>query len=235
MLRVQLLVRFSSRVVNIHNLSGFPIRRFCSNKESSSFGEVLKKVKNSYDEHGEKVKVDDEKSQESKDSEKINEDTPNKKQDPAVDYAKYATDLLGSGRTLLSSFVTGVKDTWTEMLQGQKESQVRKAVPHAQVYQTKKRQVDEDGEEIPEVVYDGPTAIMVGKTQKSTWEQMSERLENSPLIREMLKNSRKFTKQAASTDVGKQAQKIGEGVKDKIHVNSHMLIGIVSNVLLFVL
>jgi hypothetical protein len=218
MLRTQLLFRYSTRVVNIRNACRFPVRQLCSNKDSSSFGEVLKKVKNSYDEHGEKRAADED----SKENKKNSEDTegnsnPDKKEEPAVDYVKYASNAVSGGRTMLSSFITGVQETWTEMLQGQKESKVRKAVPHAQVYQTKKK-VDEDGEEIPEPVYEGPTAIMVGKTQKTAWEQMSERLENSPLIREMLKNSRKFSKQAAGTEAGKKAQKVGESVKDKIHV-----------------
>lgn len=40
-------------------------------------------------------------------------------------------------------------------------------------------------------------------------------LQESPLIKEILKNSKKIGEAAAGTDIGKQAQKLGQGVRDK--------------------
>jgi hypothetical protein len=45
---------------------------------------------------------------------------------------------------------------------------------------------------------------------------MKERLQDSPFIREILKNSRKVSQQAAATDIGKQAANVGRAVSDKL-------------------
>ena len=45
---------------------------------------------------------------------------------------------------------------------------------------------------------------------------MKARLSDSPLIKEILKNSKKFSKAAGETPVGKQAKEIGQGLKDRL-------------------
>lgn len=145
--------------------------------------------------------------------------TTNEVQQPPIDYAEVLKSTVGKTRSFASSFVVGVKEAWKELLEGPKESKIRKTVAHSEVARTKKAaegEVDEDEETAK--AYEGPTSIVVSKNKRSTWEEMAARLENSPLIREMLKNSRRISREAASTDIGKQAQKIGEQVSNKIHV-----------------
>ena len=57
----------------------------------------------------------------------------------------------------------------------------------------KYREEIEENEEVEEA-YTGPQAIVVTDSDKSTWESMQERLQDSPLIQEMLKNTRRFKK-----------------------------------------
>ena len=223
MLGARIVLQLGGRVKPRPSLARIFARSFCAGKDKSQFGDVLKKVKDSYTEHGEKKASDTAENSTSQDKETVDDKTTEgtgaqpKDETPPIDYAKFTYNTISSGRTLISSLVTGIKETWVEMLEGNKESKVRKAVPHAQVYQKRASEgTEEEGAETP--VYEGTTAIMVGKTQKTAWEQMSERLENSPLIREMLRSSRRYTKRAADTPVGQQAAKLGENVTNKIHV-----------------
>lgn len=62
----------------------------------------------------------------------------------------------------------------------------------------------------------GPSAIVVVQEGKSAWEQMKERLQDSPFIRDILKGTKKVGAAAAETDLGKKAQNIGQNVKDKV-------------------
>lgn len=57
-------------------------------------------------------------------------------------------------------------------------------------------------------------------TPKSAWEQMTERMSDAPLIKRILKESKKFKKVAGDTEVGKKAQQIGEKVTHKVEVRS---------------
>lgn len=76
---------------------------------------------------------------------------------------------------------------------------------------------DEDSEKDSEADTDpGPSAIVLVKEPKGAWEQMKERLQDSPFIKEILKNSRKVGKAAADTDIGRKAQDMGKSVQDKI-------------------
>ena len=140
-----------------------------------------------------------------------------------TDYAQVASDLIGRGKYFLHTFTSGWGETWQELVSGPPE-QIKKTVSHAAVNQKKKKKVNEDGEEIEEneeveEAYTGPQAIVVTDSDKSTWESMQERLQDSPLIQEMLKNTRRFKKQAASTDIGQKVGEMGGNVQDKIHVS----------------
>ena len=231
MLGARIALRLGIRVNTRQSLTRIVAQSFCAGKENSQFDSVLKKVKGRYDEHGEKIASDKAEDctipKEKTTNEKSNEDggAGTNDEKPPINYAEFTFNTINSGRTLMSSLITGIKETWVEMLEGNKESKVRKAVPHAQVYQKRASEgTEEEGAETP--VYEGTTAIMVGKTQKTAWEQMSERLENSPLIREMLRSSRRYTKRAADTPVGQQAAKLGENVTNKIHVRQTVCLGI---------
>lgn len=183
-----------------------------------SFADVLNKMKGNYSESGEKVeeKAEADKEQQAEASQSSESHDSAKKTDTSVDYIALAYKYLQSGRDASSNFVSEVKGAWNEMISGDKESKVRKKVAQASSFKAKKSS-DDDEEEEEEAAYDGPSALVVSKTNKSTWEQMYARLEDSPLIKEMLKNTKRFSRQAANTDIGKQASKIGEDVTNKIH------------------
>jgi hypothetical protein len=184
---------------------------------------VINKVKGEYTESGEKINpTGDEKKEEQKEDEKKTDEIPTESPPSSTDYGQLFKTSLWKSRDLASSFVVGVKETWKELIEGPKESKIKKTVAHAEVVRTKKASTgdeDDEEEEAKAAPYTGPTAVVVSKTKRSTWEDMAARLENSPLIREMLKNSRKIGRQAAATDIGQQAQKIGEQVTNKIHVS----------------
>lgn len=111
---------------------------------------------------------------------------------------------------------------WQEMFSEDKPSMLKKKLTNmAENKQKKKTKFDENGNEIVEEeeeaeVVTGPSAIVLVKEGKSPWEQMRERLADSPIIKEILKQSRNVGKVAASTDLGKAAQNVGQSVKDKI-------------------
>ena len=70
------------------------------------------------------------------------------------------------------------------------------------LYRRQKRKTTaEDGEEVEEEEVaspDGPSAIVLVKQPQNAWEAMKARLSDSPLIQELLKNSRKFQKAAGT-------------------------------------
>ena len=85
----------------------------------------------------------------------------------------------------------------------------------------KKKKLNEDGEEIDddeeevEVAYDGPSALVLSKSHRMHGKHETK-LSESPLIQEILKNSKKIGKAAGETPIGQQAHKINEKVKGGI-------------------
>jgi hypothetical protein len=113
----------------------------------------------------------------------------------------------------------GIRSAYDELREGEKESMLKKKFTQAESYKAPKKEPKEGEEEIEEEKPEepvGPSSLVVVKEGKSAWEQMKERLQDSPLIREILKNSKKVGQAAASTDIGKKAQDVGQNVKDKI-------------------
>ena len=112
-----------------------------------------------------------------------------------------------------------VKEAYAEMVGDGKETQLSRKVEQAASYRrAKKKKEDGDGEENEEEdeEYDGPNAIVVVKEPQNAWESMKARLSESPLIQEILKNTRKATKAAGETPIGQTASKINTGIKDKL-------------------
>ena len=54
------------------------------------------------------------------------------------------------------------------------------------------------------------------KEATSEWEKMKQRLSNNPLIREILKGSKKAYNAAADTDIGQKVEDAGERVKERM-------------------
>ena len=118
------------------------------------------------------------------------------------------------------SFREGVLDAYDQMI-GRGETTLKKKVAQAQSFRpAKKAAEDEDDDEKAkreeEERYKGSQALVHVKEPTSAWEAMKERLSDSPIIKEMLKNSRKVKAAAAATDLGKKATEAAENVKDKM-------------------
>jgi hypothetical protein len=101
-----------------------------------------------------------------------------------------------------------VREAYKEMTGASKDNLTRR-VEQAESYRRAKKDEgdeDEDDEDADKEEKEaGPSALVHVKDPKSAWEAMKERLQDSPLIREILKNSRQMGKQAADTDLGKKA------------------------------
>lgn len=116
--------------------------------------------------------------------------------------------------------VYNVRVAYDEMVGENQESILTKKVHQAESFrkEKKKEEADEEDEQptVETVDANAPSALVVMKEPKGAWEQMKERLQDSPFIREILKKSKVVGSAAASTDLGKTAQNVGQSVKDKV-------------------
>jgi len=126
---------------------------------------------------------------------------------------------INSSRTLLYN----IRLAYDEMVSDNKDSILTKKVHQAESFRKKDTDVDADVDESSEskiqdekVEHSGPSAIVLMKEPKGAWEQMKERLQDSPFIREILKKSKVVGNAAVQTDLGKKAQNVGQSVKDKV-------------------
>lgn len=183
--------------------------RYFSNK---SFKDTLNKVNAKFDEHGNN-KENNDKDKETETNKGNNEETQR------VDPSEYVRKVNEFSRNSYSSFLDNIKIAWKEMTADNKESTLERKVHQAESYKKPSEKDDEDEDEDKEkVVKDrGPSAMVLVHEPKSPWESMKNRLQDSPLIRELLKGTRKVGNVAASTDVGKKAVKVGQSVQDKLH------------------
>ena len=106
---------------------------------------------------------------------------------------------------------------YSEMVGETKETRLKTKVQQAESFRPAKKSEDDDEDDPDKEPVDaGPSALVVVKEPKGAWEQMKERLSDSPFIKEILKNSRRAGKAASSTDIGRKAQDVSRSVKDKI-------------------
>lgn len=136
-----------------------------------------------------------------------------------IDTKELPKQAFDSAKTIYFSAIDNFKEGWNDMLGKNKKSVLQRKVIQAETFRKPKTASDndnDDDEEEEEVINTGPSAIVLVQQPKSAWEQMKNRLQDSPFIKEMLKNSQKMGKVAADTPIGQQAQKISQGIKDKI-------------------
>jgi hypothetical protein len=127
--------------------------------------------------------------------------------------------VFQSAGALISGIFTSMKDAHEELFGGRKESMLIRKVAQAESYKrARKPKEGEEEEEDDDLKYDGPSELVTVKSKKSPWEAMRERLQDSPIIREVLRNTKKVTAAAADTTIGKQAVKLGQTVNEKIEV-----------------
>lgn len=193
---------------------------------SESFQERLRKMKESLDSR----KPQDEGTQEVKQEEQ--KDSPNG--DASTEQQKGSDEPLSTDPAPHESFLNSISSKFasfqyrvTTFVQGaSKNPHVSKVVKTILNEETKKeilrktvKQADsfrKPGQE-GESTYEGPTTMVHVPTPKTAWEQISDRFQESEFIRKFVKGSREFQKAAAGTEVGKQAQQMGESVSNKIH------------------
>lgn len=114
------------------------------------------------------------------------------------------------------------KLAYLEMIgQDAKDSLLKRKVEQAESFRAATREVkgeddEDDMTDKPSATAVGPSSIVVVKEPKSAWDSMKDRLQDSPFIQEIIRNSRKFTRTAAETPIGKKASEVGQSVKDKI-------------------
>jgi hypothetical protein len=135
---------------------------------------------------------------------------------PEVDPQELASKAGSFARDAYYSFRDNLQLAWEEMTGQNKQTTLSKKVQQAETYKKPTKKSDDDDEEEEEEVYDGPSAIVLVKEPESAWERMKQRLQDSPIIREMLKGGAKIGKSAADTDLGKKAQEGVQNVKDKM-------------------
>ena len=111
---------------------------------------------------------------------------------------------------------SNLQQAYDEMTGKTKPSAIKRTVFQAESYRPPKKKVGEDGEEIEDELYEGPTSIILVKDPISAWEHMKNRLHDSPLIQSILRGSSKVGKVVSETELGKGVQNVSNKVKDKI-------------------
>lgn len=193
-------IQSQSLICNVRLLSTKP-------DDTESFRDTLKRMQEKKHNDGDiKDKQCDSDTENSTDENKNT--TPNK-QSFSWSYATTTTftNIQGGVKFVIDN----IKQGYSELV-NDKEGILEKKVHQAETYRKPKSQIDE----VIEDEYLGPSAIVLVKEPTSAWDQMKNRLNNSPFIREMLKRTRHITDTVSETDVGKVAQKIGQNVKEKI-------------------
>lgn len=108
------------------------------------------------------------------------------------------------------SIIGSMKDSYLELLGMKKQSFLRRRVDQAVSTRTA-----EYGDHVPSD-YDGPTEIIMVKDQGSQWDQMKARLQNSPIIQQILKGTNVVAKAVGDTSIGKVVKDGSQVVKDKV-------------------
>lgn len=184
---------------------------------NEAFKEALEKVKKDREQKeallGEKTNTVDSEEDLSKDK----AETPKDDLESKVNVAELRYKAFAFARDAKEFISVNFKEAWGEMTGSSKESVLERKFEQSQSFRRAKDVTEDDVENDGEapVKNDGPSALVVVPAAKSYWEQMASRLD-APIIREILKGAKIYTKAAAETDIGKQAQKASQNVKDKI-------------------
>lgn len=130
-------------------------------------------------------------------------------------YRKAMSFSLNAYDVLKENVILG----WEELRGDNKPSALKRKVHQAESFKKggAKGDVNDDEEEKEEERDPNQTyAMVLVKDPVGAWDQMKARLQESPFIREILKNSRKIGDAASKTTVGQAAQKTATSVQDKI-------------------
>lgn len=207
-----------------------PMQQTVRHFSNEDFRETLKKIKEGHEkkvEEGGEAKPDGVEGEAAEDASK--ESTEAKTETPESKFTMPKIDFNSIRDWTRDSYDflrDNVREAYSEMMGENKESTLTRKVQQAESFKRKVPTEEEDDEDLTDAEKAakeakareeaGPSAIVLVKDPKSAWEAMRERLADSPLIREMMKNSRKIGAQAASTDIGKTAVNAAKGVQDKV-------------------
>jgi len=135
-------------------------------------------------------------------------------------------DFMAKAKELYNFLDENIRGAYDE-LRAPKQSSLRRNVEQAESFRKpKKKKSDEEGEEgedgkgegaeeEAEAKPSGPSAIVLVKEPESQWERMKQRLQGSTVFKNVFKNAKKFQSAAADTDIGKQAQRLGQSFREK--------------------
>ena len=98
---------------------------------------------------------------------------------------------------LFGSFLDNVKGAYNDLFGVNQPTTLRRQVGPPEGYVHQKPTEEETDEE--KVAYEGPTSIVMVQEQLNPWEAMRQRLQNSPLIREIMKGTKKIGEVAGNT------------------------------------
>ena len=199
---------------NLHCATALQIRNF----SNDSFKEALNKVKKDREEAAAGDDIPKPlNSEEEGSKDEVKEDSPKEAASSKINIAELRFKTFEFVRNSKELFQDNLKAAWGEMTGSSRESVLEKKFEQSQSFRrtSNVEDGDEDSTEKEPRVSDGPSALVVVQAAKSYWEQMASRLD-APIIREILKGAKLYTKAAADTDLGKQAQKASQSVKDKI-------------------
>ena len=210
---------FSSSLISRTRTTRYHIQQVASYHSTlyncESFQDMLKKLQEEAKPDKKEVKEEAENG-----AHKEEEQTPKKeKKEHSIDMQETIGLLRYRLTDAYYNFVDNLKQAYAEMTGEEKETQLSRKVEQATSYRKPKvkKEGEDAAEEVDEEIYSGPNAIVHVKQPKNAWESMKARLSDSPLIQEILKNSRKFQKVAGETPIGQQAQRINESVQEKLN------------------
>lgn len=196
---------------------------------NEDFKKTLNKLKNDYKEETNEAAASSANPEGTEEAPKKEGDGSAKEEPPVEGFKMPAFDfrkVVDIGRDSVDFLVTNIREAYAELTGASKESSLSRKVHQAETFRRKAEQEEEEDEDLTEEEraakeakereQAGNTAIVLVKDPKSAWESMKERLQDSPFIREILKNSKKVKQQAAATDIGKQASNVAGAVQDRI-------------------
>ena len=133
----------------------------------------------------------------------------------------FAASLPSRFASFKDSFMINVKEAFAELKGDHKRSGLRAKVQQADSYRRAADMHKEDNVSAGEKDDDekkekGPSALVHVKDPVSQWDVMKQRLADAPLIREILKGSKKAYNVAADTDLGHKAEDMADRMKEKV-------------------
>lgn len=191
------------------------------NFSNDSFKDALKKVQKdreaaaAAEDNGDKPVGNDDDKGANAASDKTKADDSKETPSKTMNMGEIRYKVFAFARESKSFIEENLKEAWGDMTGANRQSSLEKKFEQAQSFKRATKTSEDGEEENAPSEYTGPSAIVVVPAAKSYWEQMASRLD-APIIRQILKGAKIYTKAAADTDIGKQAQKATQSVKDKI-------------------